>query len=326
MHYQLLRLFKVFGWVTSIKVLDDRVKGPANLRDLHRKSASRAAVLISSRLALWVVSLSAMIAALMFFPLPVAALAIILLAPVAAIALQNIALLGHEGTHFNLSTSRLRSARLGNWLAALVPGHFNLGFAISHARHHKSANTEHDPDLALFGGLTSLPARLLLARGRAARSYARLTWEAASGSIETTETLGFEPQVLTKLARENIFAVGLAYFLYATIAIGVGWPALLALAVSFAAAFVWSSLRPFFEHAGTDARDTARTFASPTLDLLFGGINYHHAHHQYPGVPVYRIKALQSLLESDGRGGEVRADSLEDLCVVLRVEAYGQRA
>jgi fatty-acid desaturase len=323
MHYQVLRLFKLFGWVGEIKVLDDREQTPApTLRDLHRKSTYRIAALIGGRVALWAGTLTAMITAQRYFSLPVAVMAVVVLVPVAAIALQNIALLGHEGTHFNLSVSRLRSARLGNWLSALVPGHFNLGFAISHAQHHKNTNTANDPDLELFGDLSSLPARLFLARARASRAYARLTFAVAKGQPPAVETLGFDMQTLRRLARENIAAVVLSYALYGTLAVIVGWPAVIALALSFVAAFCWSSLRPYFEHAGTDFNEPARTFSSPFLDLLFGGINYHHAHHQYPGVPVYRIKDLQAFLDSQGRGGQIRVHSASELWRSLGREAY----
>jgi fatty acid desaturase len=64
-----------------------------------------------------------------------------------------------------------------------------------------------------------------------------------------------------------------------------------------------SGLRPHIEHAGTGQErfSQARSWISPTFDLVYGGINYHLAHHLYPAVPAYHIRRLHRWLSETGQ-------------------------
>lgn len=333
-HYRMVWLLSLFGWTSNIKKLDDSVPPPTStnrhtLRSLHAKSPVKAIFMIVGR-----VGAFALILALLTALLSAPSWAMVLVAPglflAAGIALQNIGLVGHEGTHFNLSASRMRSARIGNAVSALVPFHFNTGFAISHSRHHKYTNLTKDPDIQLFRKSDRVWKRIFLARGMASRSYFKKTLALARGHIidEDLTALSLSAAQLQRLAVENIFFSAGAILMYVGLISFAGSPVAYALIGSFLAAVLVSGVRPYFEHAGTDDRRShnARTFDGPLFNLIFGGINYHDAHHRFPGVPAYRARALASYLRHSGDTGELSTYGWRELWEPLRRKEYGSAA
>lgn len=76
---------------------------------------------------------------------------------------QNLALVGHEGSHFNLHPNRMVSATWGVLTSALVPLHFDVGFSLEHVKHHRFANSDKDPDVKVFQKFNNVLSRLFLA-------------------------------------------------------------------------------------------------------------------------------------------------------------------
>ena len=340
MHLLMVRALAFFGLTWDIKTWDGtRTLEPSTsnnqlrrgkqmtLRDLHGKDPWKVAVMIVQRLGLWAVTLAALSALYQSAPWVWTITLSIPLLAIAAISLQNLALVGHEGTHFNLAIRRLNSVRLGNTVSALVPFHANMGFGISHSLHHKFTNTNRDPDKTLFGRESSLWGRLVRSRRKATMNYLNKTWDVAQGriSLSDKEALGFNTQTLQRLAKENLLVVGISLGGYAALIPVFGFPLLAALLSSYLAAAIFSGLRPYLEHVGTGSKDgfNARTFTSRAMNLVFGQINFHHAHHRYPGVPAYRMAALQNYLVQNDEEGSISTTSWRTLGELLTTGTYG---
>lgn len=268
-----------------------------------QQSSLKRFTLIFSRMSMFVLCLG-FLSALMSSG--ISGIAFWLLAPLliffGSVALHNIALLGHEGTHFTLSADRYTSALIGTLCSAVVPLHFNTGFAVTHAIHHWHANTDNDPDLKIFSEFKNFFSRLFLARSKASRKYLMDTIELARGNMNYRNQVGIKDELLFKLARINLVASGVMLAIYAT--------AIFFYPGTFGASFVsiyvfavlLSSLRPYMEHVGTDsgAYSNSRTFSNTLLDFTFGTINLHLAHHMYPQVPAYNLPSLNRwLLENE---------------------------
>jgi fatty acid desaturase len=80
---------------------------------------------------------------------------------------------GHEGFHSNLHKNRHVSAVIGIVFSSMVGTFMQIGAAISHWNHHRFANREGDPDIAIFTRYRSLWQRMLFARMAANRQYLR---------------------------------------------------------------------------------------------------------------------------------------------------------
>lgn len=132
---------------------------------------------------------------------------------------------------------------------------------------------------------------------------------------------------LQNLARFNLFAslvVSFGYsllvlFFPATFGIGLG--------LSYAGAILLSGIRPYLEHGGTSYNRSAvaRTWSTPLSGLIFGNINYHQAHHLFPGVPAYRMVDLQKWLERNGHISDraIRSSNHFELWQVVSHCKYG---
>ncbi|MEO0336466.1 MAG: fatty acid desaturase [Pseudomonadota bacterium] len=243
------------------------------------------------------------------FPLGYVAPLFLITTALGSVALHNIGLLGHEGMHFTLAKDRYQSGLLGTLLSTMVPLHFNVGFALTHALHHWHTNTENDPDLAIFSNFRNLVSRFFLARSKASRAYLKDTVLLAAGKMPHRNQVGLPDESLKKLARWNL--AGSVMFL---VAYGVG----IALspgvfAVSFLSIYLLavgvSGLRPYMEHAGTDTGQfsNSRSFANGLLTYVFGTINLHLAHHLHPQVPAYNLPRLYDWLKEQGHIPEAEA-------------------
>lgn len=246
-----------------------------------------------------------------------------------AAAIHNIGLLGHEGTHFTLANNRYTSSLIGTLLSAMVPLHFNTGFAVTHALHHWHTNTEKDPDLELFRGFKNFASRFFLARSKASRLYLKDTITLALGKLPHPNQVGLKDNELFRLARINLFfSVGFlclyGFFIF-------NYPSSFGLAfglIYFLAVFL-SGIRPYMEHVATDsgAFTNSRTFASPVLTYVYGTINYHLAHHMHPKVPAYHLPRLHQWLESNGHieGNAVRSQSISETILQMNSGLYGPK-
>lgn len=217
---------------------------------------------------------------------------------------QNLALVGHDGGHFSLHHNRMTSARIGTIVSSLVPMHFDTGFLLSHASHHRFTNSEKDPDLKLFKPYRSVVGRIFTARLRASRHYLITTLKLAFERVpaKELEACSLSKSELKYLARLNILVSGTFLTVYALLIYNVGKSFAFAFGSSYLFAVILSSIRPYLEHIGTGTGryNNSRTWSGTFMELFFGGINYHHAHHLYPIVPAYKIRGLHQWLVRNG--------------------------
>lgn len=243
-------------------------------------------------------------------------------------ALHNIGLLGHEGTHFTLAKKHYDSALIGTLFSAMVPFHFNTGFAVTHALHHWHTNTEKDPDLEVFLPFKNFWSRFFLARSKASRVYLKDTILLAMGKLPHPNQVGLKDKELFKLAKINLFFSSLFLVIYGTLIFQ--YPTTFGLAfllIYFTAVFL-SGIRPYMEHVGTNSGDfsNSRTFSSPLLDYVYGTINYHLAHHMHPMVPAYNLPKLHQWMLKEGHidpSKAVKSSSLKETLQQMNRGLYG---
>ncbi len=215
---------------------------------------------------------------------------------IAGHGLQCVGQLGHEGTHFALHKDRWTSAVLGVLFSSFVPLHMDVGFGISHADHHIFTNTDKDPDVQILRPFKNFFSRLLLARSAASRRYFAFTLRLAFNRWDSQQVIrvGLHLPQMVRLARINLVLSLVFLAIYASLTAWYPKQMVLLLWAPLIVGIMISGLRPYVEHMHTHAergRDS-RTWISPVFDFLYGGINYHQAHHLWPQVPSYKLKAL----------------------------------
>ncbi|WP_428266822.1 fatty acid desaturase family protein [Haliangium sp.] len=237
------------------------------------------------------------------WPLALQAALVVPLALLAAQGLHMLAFLGHEGFHFSLHSNKVVSSIIGVLFSSMVPGHLDIGFAISHWNHHKFTNRSGDPDALVFRRYHSFLARLLLARLHAVNSYLANSIRLALGRpLPFAYKFPLKPDVVQKLAWLNL-ATSLGFLtLYAAIAIIDPLTGLVSIGLPAALVIFITGVRPYIEHAGTghELLTVARTRTSWFFTALFLGTNYHLEHHLYPSVPCYRLPQVHRLLREQG--------------------------
>src|SRR5580700_1990231 len=100
---------------------------------------------------------------------PVGLLLALPLFVVAGQGMHLLAFVGHDGSHGSLHRNRIVSQLIAICATSLLAIHYEVGFAISHAEHHRWVNTERDPDAVGMGRFRAYLARTTLPRSAAAR-------------------------------------------------------------------------------------------------------------------------------------------------------------
>jgi fatty acid desaturase len=211
---------------------------------------------------------------------------------------------GHEGFHFNLFRSRLMSAIVGVIVSSATVAFLQSGVAIEHVNHHRYANTEKDPDLALFSRQEGFWARMLLTRSRANRAFFRSSWRLVRGlPLDMDErALPLPRATYERLARLN-FACSLLW-LGGYLVLFVHDPLRVTCSVIIPLVFanLYSGIRPYLEHSNTD--EQLLTCARSRTHWLnvgwYYGNSFHLEHHLYPSVPCYRLPRVHRWLLSQG--------------------------
>ncbi len=281
-----------------------KFKRPRLPAELHKITVLGSLGAIAHALGLFVVP--AILARLVVgtdWSLAVQAALVVPLALLAAQGLHMLAFLGHEGFHFSLHSNKVVSSVIGVVFSSMVPGHLDIGFAISHWNHHKFTNREGDPDAGVFRPYKNFFSRFFLARLHASNSYLINSIRLALGKpLPFSYKFPLKPGVVKKLAWLNLASALGFIALYAAIAIidpltglvSIGLPALFVVLIT--------GVRPYIEHAGTD-HDTltsARTRTNWFFTAMFLGANYHLEHHLYPSVPSYRLPRVHDILREQG--------------------------
>jgi fatty acid desaturase len=297
-------------------------------KHLLELDSKKAIHLIVKRFAIWIFPALFIIGLVNSnLPLMIVVPACLFLAFVSGVGLHNLGLLGHEGTHFSLHADRYRSAHLGVMASSCIPGHFDMGFAVFHGDHHRFTNSDKDPDVELFQPYTTVWSRLLNARLAASRKYFLKAFRMAFVESEP-KGINLPSGQIKRLSRLNFLCSFAMTGFYLTLT----WVYPLSMVFGFWIPYLitvyLSGLRPYLEHAGTGVgrSSDSRSWVSQSFDFVFGGINYHMAHHFYPAAPTYNIRELHEALVAEGiiSGQAPIVTRWGDLLPILNQHSYGK--
>jgi len=228
-----------------------------------------------------------------------------------------LGILMHEGVHGNLFRDRRRDR-----LAGLLLGLPHLlpfsAFRVTHLLHHRHNRTALDPDE--FGNLPG--ARWL----RVAAFYG---WILGG-------TLAFVPSVPAialrrGTAEERRAAAADTAVVYGALAAALALRPMLAVElwlIPFAVSCVFGNVRGVAEHmllpAGDPLRQTRTVTSNRAVSFLMCNLNYHLAHHLFPGVPWYRLQGLHRRLSPlvEPEGAEVWTSYLRLMASAIRAGPF----
>ena len=209
--------------------------------------------------------------------------------------------LGHEGFHNNLHSNKWVSAILGIITSSATVVFLQIGVAIDHWNHHRYANTDKDPDFRLFDKYKTFVSRLLLTRSHANRTFVNDTFKLIQRKPldMSMKGLPFSKEDYRLLAWLNIICnlSWLSFYIYVAYFVSWQW-ILLGVLIPLLAVNIYSSMRPYIEHANTgqSINNFARSRTHWLFTWLYAGNNFHFEHHLYPGVPCYKLPAVHRYL------------------------------
>jgi fatty acid desaturase len=217
----------------------------------------------------------------------------------------------HDATHYRLFKNRTANDLVSDWFCAFPTGLSTQGYREEHLEHHRHTGSTDDPYFVMFQGDTvwSWPksrfqaARVLLADvsgWNTLRSMRmQLPWTALGQWLRhRRDSLG--PRCLRDLISYAVFWGVTATLL----TLCGGWKLFLLCwfvpGMTFYQLFVrlrWISEHPFDQTvaAGYETRHVEGTWLE-RLTIAPLNINYHIAHHLFPGVPFYRLPAVHERL------------------------------
>lgn len=259
------------------------------LRALHRKSPVRHVAIALRQFALLALATAGLIAwahPLVWIPL----------AFVQGFTVFNFTVLLHDVLHHDVfERPRPGAERLLGWLYAVPSGISASQFTRWHLDHH-----------AELGSSDGDPKRHHLSPKRNARWFKLLYCSPALFPIyfraARTESATYEPALQRRIARER--RVSILAHLSVLAAIGIAFGAGAALRAYIVPVFfvfpIAFTLNRLGQHYDIDPSDPVKW---STLvrghwfwDFVFLNSNYHLEHHYFPGVPLYRLPALQRAL------------------------------
>jgi fatty acid desaturase len=225
---------------------------------------------------------------------------IALTAFLASNGLHVLGWLAHEGIHLSIVKGKAANMLLGAFAGS--PLFFpSVGLGISHWPHHRFTNLPNDPDTALQAKHQTFWRRLLLARPTSNRQYlANAVSVLLRRPRDKTWRLPFSDAALQMYSAAGFAFMALWLALYVYVGMQNVEHLLWGFVVPFLLLIPTTGVRPYLEHAGTEAgrfRD-ARSYTSPFYTVLLFGNNYHLEHHLYPNVPGYKLPKLHRWLES----------------------------
>ena len=216
----------------------------------------------------------------------------------AGAALQALGILMHEGVHYLLSRDRRVNRLLA--LAAGLPTLLSVtAYRTGHLPHHRHERDAHDPDeLENFTRdprTLSVLLVLTLLGGELFGWWRVGPWNALRVTGRERRDIVVDYLVIGVVAALAIAALPFAWLLH-------GWilPAVFACRLT--------NVRTLAEHALTARANrgsvTRTVLSNSFVSLFMCNLNYHAAHHRYPGVPWYHLPRLHALLapelERDG--------------------------
>lgn len=195
----------------------------------------------------------------------------------------------HDACHRAAHSNRILNATLGH-ISALILGFAFPVFTRVHLQHHAHVNDpDNDPDhfVSTCGPLWLIAPRffyheVFFFQRRLWRKYELLEW------------------FLSRLFLFGIVGLGIAFGFIGFVMNYWFVPALV-VGITLGLFFDYLPHRPFEKR---DRWHNARIYASPILNLLILGQNYHLVHHLWPSIPWYKYqpayRVMQPLLESKG--------------------------
>jgi fatty acid desaturase len=220
-------------------------------------------------------------------------------------------ILMHDTTHFRALTDRRRADRLANLLLAWPLGFSIEGYRVTHLAHHRSTNTEDDPDFRRRMGnpewiFPMSPQRFygLFLRDLTGVS---LLGEWGGALVARIRAVVHTPSRLVSW-RPSPSLLMLAALVAVTVPFGV---TLKVLVLWLLPMVTWTEaivrLRNVSEHFALPDREllhpTRTLLVSRPVSLLLGlrNANFHVEHHLYPSVPLTRLPDLRAaLLRQEG--------------------------
>jgi fatty acid desaturase len=240
---------------------------------------------IALDLLLWIAFAAAANALHRWWGYGIAALAI------GAIAMHDLLVQGHEGTHELISRNHLVN-ELVSWLCFAPFGLSAVAHKAFHADHHRWPHGERDPEYRLFNRVVrGVPGWAYLFIPAAAQlgvnSYPFRMKEHADcrlrASLELVGSVLLHGVMLGLAGRRNYLL-----FVVAPMATGL---------------YLVTVIRSICEHHHVESGDdwtNARSVVTDRLtEFACSNVNYHLEHHLYPQVPFHKLPALRKLLAED---------------------------
>ena len=241
-------------------------------------------------------------------------------------------ILMHDGVHYRL----FRRRRLNEWVSEVALAWPVLASARAYRRnhiaHHRFLNTDQDPDWVRKRGdsawaFPQAPLELISLLAR------ELSGLGAFSLLRVILTVGADPGG-AKPSRRFV-AARLGFYLMVFLALFWSGRSEALLLYWFVPLFTWLVLifriRSIAEHSAIDGKNPdarTRTTVPNLLERMLiapKNVSYHWEHHQYPGVPFYRLPQLYKLLHrKDEHQGHVTRSYLGVLreCTRARAPAH----
>jgi fatty acid desaturase len=250
--------------------------------------------------------------------LPRTAWSVLLVAPMLAFSIVQVALLGHDAGHLEVFRSTRRNWALGLLCWSTVAG---VGFWYwndRHNRHHGHTNDPGaDPDLQ-GGGLLAFTEEEAAARHgwrRVALRYQGVLIVLAACTLAfvfRVESAVFAWRTLRGARRAAELALLSANLLvWLLVIVGLGWFGVGLLVSSQVAASLYLAALIAPNHKGMPvwAKDAQISFlerqvlgsrnvtSHPVWDFVFGGLNYQIEHHLFPNMPRVNFKRARAIVK-----------------------------
>ena len=239
---------------------------------------------------------------------------------------HGLSILAHDTAHGVMFETKAINEWVGKYLLAAPYGGDMLSYRKYHLKHHRFAQSEHDPDLPLSAKFPTRKSSLIrkFLRDVTGLTFLRIRYAAFKMKRSGTRMPGTEafdnnasrPYWISNAILFGIFILIGHPWLFLTL-----W--LLPLWTWF---FACLRLRNIAEHGMTTNDDNPLTHARTTHAnvierILFAPywVNYHIEHHAYMFVPCYRLKALHRAMIAAGHGDAM--ETQKDYGAVLKLAA-----
>ncbi len=237
---------------------------------------------------------------------------------------HGMAILTHDTAHGVLFKTKALNEYVGKYLLGAPYGGDMIAYRHYHLKHHRYAQSKHDPDLPLSAKFPTTKASLRrkFARDVTGLTFLRLrlaSWKMGKHDESIPGTEAFQknssaPYIIANLIIFCVFVLIGHPWLFLTL-----W--LLPLWTWF---FACLRLRNIAEHGMTTNDDNPLTHARTTHAnvierILFAPywVNYHIEHHAYMFVPCYRLKVLHKAMVKAGHAPDM--DIQKDYGAVLKL-------